>query len=359
MRKSFAYPAARKLFEGNWRWILSQGYKYLAVKYLNRLWPDKVLAGPTMGIIVISYRCNSNCPMCYLAKRGNKTKELSTKEVERLIDEFAKINTSGVGFTGGEPLLRRDIFHLIDYVNKKRMVTSLNTNGLLLNNKMIEKLLDSQPDNINVSFDAADGRTYDRLRGTKMGLERLERIITQLVKRRNEKATPTTLTAVTTVVPGNISHLREIARLAKRLGFDKIGFNPLHNTSRSLKEKTIDCFSKELKGKNVYRLMKAVEKEKIKIDNTDKFLKMFNRAFKGEKFPLKCLAGHTSLFVDCFGDVYPCWPYVEMGKPAANIRGKGLSKLWQSESYAKIRKETRSCRDCFWNCQAELSILFN
>lgn len=341
------------LKKGNFAWISGQVYKFLAIKYLNRIWPEKIFSGPMMGVIIITYRCNSNCPMCGLSKRGNLIQELSTGEMKQLIDDFAAIGTSGLSFTGGEPLLRDDIFFLIKYANQKGMATTLNTNSLLLNQKKIGQLLEACPDNVNISLDGADPVGYDRLRGTKNGLAKLKKTVSLLVKERNKRQVPMTLTAVTTIAPGNINKLQKISRLAKNLGFDKIGFNPLHQIGKRVSAET-----KELHDQNVFQKMISLKKEGVVLDNSQEFLRMFDRAFRGQPFPLRCLAGYTSLFVDCYGDVFFCWPEVELGKRMVNLKTKRLAAVWQDAQYAKMRRKMLNCGSCFWNCQAELSILF-
>lgn len=93
---------------------------------------------------------------------------------------------------------------------------------------------------------------------------------------------------------------------------------------------------------------------------------MFPQAFKGGGFPPPCLAYPTSITLDCFGNIYPCWPYLELGKSflhldrhkLLNRRENQIKKLWYSPSYEKIKKTVSSCRACFWNCHSELSILY-
>lgn len=352
MRKTFYYPALRMAQKGNWPWILNQGYKFIALKYLHKIWPEKMFSGPVMGVIVASYRCNSNCEMCDLKKRGNLKKELTTIEMKNIIADFNKIHTSGISFTGGEPLLRKDIFDLISYVNSLGMVSTLNTNALLLNSQNIPQLISSRPDNINISLDSANPVIYDRLRGTKNGLVRLGNIMKNLTLALRKFQVPITLTAVTTISELNYQEIEDIARLAHKMGFHKIGFNPLHN----IDHKVVPSVWKSKESMSM--LFNKVKKIGLPIDNSNGFLKMFDRAFTGKPFPLACLSGFTSLFVDCYGDIFICWPDVEINKKLTNFQKQKISDLWYSDKYLKKARLYKKCRNCYWNCQAELSILF-
>jgi hypothetical protein len=95
----------------------------LAGRALHRL-----LVGPLHGMIISTYRCNLRCSMCELWKRPPLyeklgKKELSTMEMKKVIEDFAAIGTTGIGFTGGEPLTRPDMLELVAHVRKHRMIS--------------------------------------------------------------------------------------------------------------------------------------------------------------------------------------------------------------------------------------------
>ena len=102
-----------------------------------------------------------DCDFCFGPEKGEK--ELSNTEIESLIDSTKAKNINKIIFTGGEPLLRKDIFDLIDYAKNKSLFTILHTNGLLLNNISINKL-ENNLNQINLPLDGYDKKTNDVLR---------------------------------------------------------------------------------------------------------------------------------------------------------------------------------------------------
>ena len=83
----------------------------------------------------LTQRCNLECAHCYMsAFAGADTRgELSTDECRRVIDEIATVNPNVfLILTGGEPLLRRDIWDVAAYAAEKRFTTVFGTNGVLL-----------------------------------------------------------------------------------------------------------------------------------------------------------------------------------------------------------------------------------
>ena len=94
-----------------------------------------------------TYRCNLRCSHCYLdtnALTRQSACELSTQEGLRLIDQMAELNPNLLLIlTGGEPLLRKDIYELASYASKKGMMVVLGTNGNLIDDDIAKKLKES------------------------------------------------------------------------------------------------------------------------------------------------------------------------------------------------------------------------
>lgn len=362
MRKTFLQPVLQQLRQGHWSWLLRQLGKTAVIKFINPLLGSRkeILpwrTGPVMAVLIPTYRCNSNCLACDLKKRGDSKKEIGTGKLKKIIDEMVELGSSGLSLTGGEPLLRKDIFDLIAYANQKGLVTTLNTNGLLLNKESIDKLLEAGPDNTNISLEAADEHLYQTLRGSAsfedliVNIKQFSRAIKRVKKRM-------ILTAVTVVSSQNYHQLLAIAKLAKKIGMNKIGFIPLHRIpTRSKRLGEISCGDDRLKKRSFEKMFKKI-REIIPIDNSQEYWRMFSAAFAGKKFPLPCLATQTSLFIDCYSNVYYCWPQVEIDQPVGNLKEHLLKEIWQGEKFRKARQSLESCRACFWNCQAELSIFF-
>lgn len=116
---------------------------------------NKILA------INVTPKCNMDCAFCFGPKKSEK--ELSTNEIKLIIDNANRKGTKKIIFTGGEPLLRKDIFELIEYTKDLGLFTILHTNGLLLNRDNL-KALERYLDQINLPLDGADEEINDDLR---------------------------------------------------------------------------------------------------------------------------------------------------------------------------------------------------
>lgn len=103
------------------------------------------------------------------------------------------------------------------------------------------------------------------------------------------------------------------------------------------------------------------KKETGRIDNSYDSLEALKHQARGMSLPVKCKAGFTSLYVDCFGRYYSCMAYMEDGQKTAGNWEKGkLKEFWYSKQYDAYReKYVNNCRACYWPCQNEMNYLFN
>lgn len=90
--------------------------------------------------------CNCKCSFCYnqnsFAKEERKKYEMSTEKFKLMIDRIYAAGINRIRFTGGEPLLRNDIFELAKYAKDKGMITVLNTNGMLIDKERGKKIVE-------------------------------------------------------------------------------------------------------------------------------------------------------------------------------------------------------------------------
>ena len=92
------------------------------------------------------------------------------------------------------------------------------------------------------------------------------------------------------------------------------------------------------------------------VDNSIEYLQEMSGSFNKES---PCWAGYHSLYVDCFGNIFPCFYYMEKNMIVKNIKNISIKELWGSKEYHSFRKKLLSCKECFFVCQMELNALFN
>lgn len=211
---------------------------------------------PKIMFVRTTERCNANCFMCNYAK-NNTGKELQKSEFDKLLDIMDKADYRLIKFTGGEPLLCKDLIYFIKESKKRGYKTAIITNGYLLENKYME-LIDAGLDHITISLDSSDSNIHDKIRGINGLFDRIIRGI-NAIKKYNPKVKIRINTVGSYL---NILHLTELFKLLKKIHIDQWVITPLKSTENQWDESLIDKYYDEyLKFQNI-----------IKSDNTIQLL---------------------------------------------------------------------------------------
>ncbi|MBG0764820.1 MAG: radical SAM protein [Tissierellales bacterium] len=128
-----------------------------------------MLAVPYSVDLSLTNDCNMNCIHCNLSSGNPKIDEMSTSEVKNLIKELYNLGVFSIAITGGEPLLRKDCFEIIEFAlsfNGLRVI--LNTNGTLFRKRQIRYIANNLKNlELAISMDGSNDREYNSLRMNK------------------------------------------------------------------------------------------------------------------------------------------------------------------------------------------------
>ena len=120
----------------------------------------------------ITRACNLKCVHCYNDSGGEKAaNELETKEAKGVLDDLAGFGVPSVLFSGGEPLMRGDLFELLEYARGLGLRTVISTNGTLIDNEKAERIKEAGVSYVGVSLDGI-GEVNDAFRGVKGAFDR-------------------------------------------------------------------------------------------------------------------------------------------------------------------------------------------
>jgi pyrroloquinoline quinone biosynthesis protein E len=109
----------------------------------------------------ITYRCPLHCPYCSNPTQARNNDELATDEWRRVIREAAALGVLQIGFSGGEPLARRDLPDLVRAAREANLYTNLITSGIGLDDERVHRLRDAGLDSIQLSFQSDESDLSD------------------------------------------------------------------------------------------------------------------------------------------------------------------------------------------------------
>ena len=300
---------------------------------------------PFSLVLVTNTTCNYRCSYCKIWER--KDPELTTTQIDGLIDQAAQLGTARLGLTGGEPLLRDDIGHIISHASSRGLYVSLNTNGSLV----AERLQDLKDlDLITLSFDG-DETAHDRSK--KKGAYGHVMQAIALAKRHNiEVSTTTTLTC------DNLGAVDFVIGKARELGF-KAAFQLLHHPPAAAGDASFlmppdeqyrECLRKLKAYKQQYpgTVLNSQRYFDILLEWPD-YSKPVLDTFRGGP---ACKAGGLYCHIDVNGDVYPCHQLLKAVAPP-NILDMPLA-----QALAALPRR-QPCALCLAGDYLEYNLLFS
>src|SRR5215475_1254760 len=185
------------------------------------------LPRPYALLAEITYRCPLHCPYCSNpvaasqceAPRGAqgggyRNGELTTEEWKRVIREAAALGVLQIGFSGGEPLARRDLVELIRAAREAKLYTNLITSGIGLGDDRVRELREAGLDSIQLSFQSDESSLADEIAGARAHKHKLG-----VAARIREVGLPLSLNVV--IHRRNIDRLPQMIDLAEALGAER------------------------------------------------------------------------------------------------------------------------------------------
>jgi MoaA/NifB/PqqE/SkfB family radical SAM enzyme len=347
LRRQYTEILRDRALRGDVASLMSHGLRWVGTALAPRA--GRPLAGPALGTLLVTYRCDLRCTVCDLPARASARRragmsELSTDGFIGVLRDMKRIGTAGVGFTGGEPMLRRDLEPLLRHATRLGLHAHLNSDGFRVAERA-ESLLQTGVRSINISLDGATAAMHDAARRRTGSFDTVLQAFGALRAARGRRRLPH-LTAVTVLSARNLHQAGDVVRTALAAGADRVGVIPVHDFGHG--EEEPDAAAVEA-GLDELRALHA----RGLVDNSTGYLDLLPRAFRGEPSPLFCYAPYGSVVVDCYGDVFPCFPLMERDEPVGRIP---LVSLWRSVAYERARERLRGCTSCLWNCHTEMNL---
>lgn len=322
-------------------------------EWINYLfWKADGSAVPLSGNFELTARCNLDCRMCYIHKRANdaivRQKELTARE---WLDFAAAAQKQGMLLlllTGGEPFLRPDFREIYTGCRKLGLLVSINSNGTLITDEMVEFLAKDPPMRVNLTLYGASAETYERLCGDPGAYDRAYHAVLKL------KEAGIRVKLNYSMTPMNDMDVSAVYAFAKKhdllIQTATYMFPPVRACETSAC--TIQRLTPEQAGRarfeyDLYRFNEEELEKRMQsilagkhIDDPDK---------ECQELPterIRCRAGSTTFWMTYDGQMRPCGM---MQVPTVDARAAGFDAAW--EQTRREREEIMlpaKCTACKW-----------
>lgn len=327
---------------------------FIEVKKCQKLGiPPNIILFP---VIWITNKCNLRCKMCDQWKIDETmlSQELTTQGWYSFIDSASHMHAIVITITGGEPLLREDIFDIIKYIRKKGIACHICTNGTMLDEVYVSKLKETGLNSISVSLDSDYAEVHNQIRG----VDCFDTVVKGIKLLR--RAAPEIKIGINYVITKmNFRNMNRMISFAESLKVNQIKFDPIH-TNLTHKQKPLFSFEGLLFNKDdlselqfeLDKLINATSQTKL-LTNSHTFVGGILNLYNGNYRRLPCYAGYISCAIDAFGRVSPCDNF----DGDESLRNKSLEKIWKSQSFQQLRQLVANCNSKCWDTtHAELNI---
>jgi MoaA/NifB/PqqE/SkfB family radical SAM enzyme len=298
------------------------------------------IIGPVKAVWEVLNICNARCRTCDRWKEKSDPTILSTAEGKSLIRQLADAGVLNLTFTGGEPLLRKDIYELIACAKQYRLSTSLYSNGLLINARRARDLIDFGLDLIYISIDGSTPALNDGLRGISGYFDLAMKGIESLKSLRNN-GNPRIFVAVT-ITKQNMHDLENIARLVKAGGLDGLSLQLAFHAPKIMYMVADDLAFRPGDGA---ALQEAVDRVVEKYGHLLPMNRDYYRHFADYVEQPDTLyehlntGGFATAMINPWGDVYPDPLETDsMG----NVRQQTFKEIWFGECATAVRRRVAS-----------------
>lgn len=289
--------------------------------------------GPYMAELDITYRCNCRCRMCQ-RWRDPRRQELTLAEYQRLAESLHTLGSHQVSISGGEPLLREDVFDIISAFADRGMSVNLCTNGMLAE-EYAAAICASGATCVTISLDGATASCHDEIRGFSGSYIKISKGIKALLK--YSSATRPTVRVRMTISNRNLHELRAFYRQWHNVA-DDVLLQPVHNCNDAYYT-GLDDETLQLPPHLLAAQISGTPME------TDGYMRRLLSSLREHgKYPFfRCYAGILMARIDPWGNIYPC---LEQHTCVGSVRRHSFQKIWGSANFNLERNRLATDKQC-------------
>jgi len=293
-----------------------------------------------------TFKCNLRCAHCYMdSDESTYNDELTTEEGKTLIDQLAVLSKPVLILSGGEPLMRSDIYELARYGTAKGLKMAMGTNGTLIDDKVAKKLADSGVRSVAVSLDSSKPQIHDEFRGVKGAWQKA--IEGAKACQRNGIA----VRFNTTVTQQNFDDIENILALAEDMNLQDVQLFFLVPTGRG---KEVVDITPEMYEQMIEDVLKKYSGHEMTVKPTcaPQFMRIADElGVDTSRWTRGCIAGMSYGRVYPDGEVTPC-PYLPI--KLGNIKDKPFKAIWADSPILKTLRDFSQLKGRCGACEYKL-----
>jgi radical SAM protein with 4Fe4S-binding SPASM domain len=298
--------------------------------------------------------------MCPLWKHELNRKEISITEWTKVAYELKNwLKEYNALITGGEPFIREEVvFALIQKLSTLNITTVIDTNGVLIDQRLAKDIVKSGLNVIRFSLDSMNPKIHDFIRGVNGTHEKVLQAINYLLEEKKRQKSDIKILIGTIIMGLNLDDVLQVVNFVYNKGLDGVRIQPLLElpgySIRWYKDNNLWPNSSQLKEINrIIDELIRLKTRRGKIYTSISELRNIVYYYKEShtKRNKGCLSGLKQLKIDPYGNVFLCSQFGCLG----NVKDKPIYKIWNSSRGQDIRKKIKNCTKICFGCQHNIN----
>lgn len=289
-----------------------------------------------------TWKCNLRCAHCYNVDYLADQKSLNIEDnYQKIIDRLKELQFNHIHLLGGEPLCEESIFNLIEYAASKDIIITINTNGTLLTEQTINRLIDTGVKQITVSLDGAVAEDNDTIRG-KGVFERVVGNLSMATALIEEQKSQMIIQVATVLTGQNFANIHRMPKLLAGLNIRYLDILKLYECGNAITngEKLVLTSKEYIEAIGKILIEAYRNGVYLQIDCRPKVLEYINARY-GFNVSLdsdynRCAAGRKMFYMDQVCDLFPCGPIANRIK-RNELKEKMKISLFDEDADEKMR----------------------
>lgn len=269
----------------------------------------------------LTKKCNLRCPHCYLEAGKKAEYELSTQECLGLVEEMKQLGTEMLILTGGEPLLRKDIFEIAQHASGQGIWVVMGTNGVLVTEKVAQKMIECGVKGVAISLDSIEAEKHNQFRGGPNSWEYSVRAL------KTCRAAGLQVLVQTTVMESNYDEIPQLIEFTRELGAWSFNLYFLVQTGRGQQMNDLSPRRTHAMLENLVELQDRYRPMLVRSKCAPQFKQIAYAMGQGGLESGGCMAGTEYCRITPEGNVTPC-PYMPV--VAGNVLEQRLTDIWHT-----------------------------
>jgi len=295
------------------------------VVYHNGNKPKIEISEPSLRQVyyAITEGCNLRCPYCYASSETRLAGELNTDESLGLVSKVADFGAEVMIFTGGEPMLRKDLFQIVQHANDSGLKSNMITNATMIRTPALAQQIADLFNSVTVSIDGGTAEAHDRTRGAGA----FAKTVNALHLLNKAGVIPDINHIVTS---DNVQELEEFAKFIEGIEVGSVRLMYHNKLGRGVSD------GSDFGWKDHRKIMQI----KWTSPTAGKLRPDGPKPLKSCSIRGNCGMGGNEIYVSSIGDVYPCKLVTGSSHYAGNIRRQSLGEIFDSPLLRSMRRST-------------------